>query len=225
MSEELRPVHELILVGFNQAINEHFGIKAAYVNSTDEMAVLQKIAGDQQIEYPLCVIKITNFQESTDSYSGRALRFKGIPVKVNDSLNQVISVRLFPVDIQCEVKFITNKFEGKESDSILSLVRKWLIAKSRNNIVFKVKYGRLWISITASLEGSLSAPVREAVTENESVYAMTGNATIKGYTSDTHTQGFVDEVAMLEGLELVNSLTGKGQFIPFPGATDDDQSN
>jgi hypothetical protein len=182
---EVQPIDYYILSGFQQRFQQTFGaVKCAYVNSNDKVRILQRVFGQgNEITYPYAYLVIKSQRVNAQSYNAGYLSRRGITINVN-SEDTYQTVRIMPVDYEIECTYVTNKFNSVEQGSVMSFTRRMLMARRNGYLKFSVDYGSKQFGIGVEIDESVSIPIRENITENETSMEITVMATVHGYISE-----------------------------------------
>jgi hypothetical protein len=182
---EVQPIDYYILSGFQQRFQQTFGaVKCAYVNSNDKVRILQRVFGQgNEITYPYAYLVIKSQRVNAQSYNAGYLSRRGITINVN-SEDTYQTVRIMPVDYEIECTYVTNKFSSVEQGSVMSFTRRMLMARRNGYLKFSVDYGSKQFGIGVEIDESVSIPIRENITENETSMEITVMATVHGYISE-----------------------------------------
>lgn len=212
---KLEPIENLIYTGLLQRMQQLFGCKAAITTTTDRTAQIDRLNSGEKIEYPYIFLNIQSLGPNKETYASNRLVRKGLTTIVEG--DQIYNVRLMPVNIEFEVEFHTNKFQGIGDAAVLTFAKRWLFAYRCGYLKFNVAYGRLNVSIGLTLSETVSTPPLENKTDTETAYKVTSSLTVHGYVSEAElaTQGIINNLVVDQVLANSDgSITGY-QFIPF----------
>jgi hypothetical protein len=209
---KLQPIEGFIFDGFQQRLQQQFDCPVFMLSSSDKTRVGRRLLDGKPLEYPYITVFLSSGEPNSESYSSNFISRKGLVVSVEEDGGIVHRVRILPFLFEMEVNYVTNKFNGTETDNVLAFLRRWSFSRRNGALGFKIKYGLLQPGI--QVVGASSVPInpREIATENITEYTVTTSATISGYMSEPETTqtSIVDTVALLEA----EGLSG-GQFFPF----------
>lgn len=211
--DKVQPVDDLVRAGFQQKMIEQFRCPATWTTSPDKLAVLKTMLGNEQPSYPYVFMTVQSMAPNTDWYSSHRLARYGVPVMMSDDQRQQFYARLFPQNFELEITFVTNKFSG-DLEAVEGFARRWQMARRNGYLQYRINYGQTALDIAVVLNDTISVPTRENPAEQESVYQVVANATIKGYISEA-VLGSRQRVLQVETTTKVAAGVG-AQFFPFP---------
>lgn len=202
----IEPIDSFVLTGFQQRFQQVFGCKCAFINQNDKTKVLDRLFGEgNPLTYPYAWFVIQNISANHESYNSHPLGRRGITMGINsDSTYQ--TVRVMPTNFEIEVNYVTNKFQSVDQGSVLSFIRRWLLACRFGYLKTTVLYGNLQFGIGMTLNDSVPVPQRENITEAETKYDVVTTAVIHGYTSEPvlGMTGKVNKINLNEGVQEPN---------------------
>jgi len=213
----LQPVDDFIFEGWNKRFQQVFGCKmCAFIQDNDETKVLNRLFDGKDIEYPYAWFKIDTTSNTPETFSTNYMARRGFDIAVRD--DKLLRAKFVPTTFDITVTYITNQFDGVYPGSVRSFLRRWPMARRSGFMKFKVNYGRVQFGINVELGDSVQVPAGENKTEQEAVYKITTNASIRGYVSEPEIQ----EIGKINHLDVVSQITGVNanvagsQFFPFP---------
>lgn len=178
----LKPVEDFVLSGFSQRYQQvFFGCPVVIAaNEVDEkQAVSRLTAANGTLQYPYAILKIQTISYEdlaplNDNYMGR----RGLMIKTNETDKLGLAVRLIPVAIEMECKFVTNS-----NAQLVEYSKLWMFAYRFNHLKFNLNYGNLNLECKVLCSESISMPQANSKLETVSEYQATTTATIHGYMS------------------------------------------
>lgn len=211
----LQPIDDYVFKGFQQQYQQTFGCMCTYTNVHEKSKLIERLFDGKEVRYPWAYFVLQNVTPNTESYNPHYLGRRGLPVTLDTDGGGLLTARLLPVNFEIEISYITNKFQSRDQGSVLSYMRRWMMARRFGYLKFDISYGRLSpIGIGVTLADSVPMPTRENVVEQETAYTCTATATIHGYISEPETghQGVIQE------LDTIQFVSGPG-FLPFNRST------
>lgn len=181
----LDPVERFITAGLQQKLYEVLGVRAGWLTSDDEQAVLQKLFGrenqganDTSTQYPYGLLTMQSMAEAEDMGNVHAFSVRGLTAIVHDADARAYRVQLMPTDFDVRFKFVTNDYL-----QLLSIVTKLMHSRRRGWLKFNVVYGRLTLAISVTPDANLTVPTKESTAGALAEYPLELNLKVKGYTS------------------------------------------
>ncbi len=183
-AEEFRvnTVDEYIFDGLQQRFLELFNVPTAWVSSTDEVRILDKLFPDTNkstARYPYAFLRLSSGEVVDDRGNNRALAIRGIPIAQSTNGTTYLYARLLPVSFTVAVKFVSNNFQ-----QIANFGRRWSLASKTGKLSFQVEYGLTSLDIRIVADTNLAFPSRDASPENIQEYMAEANLTILGFVSE-----------------------------------------
>jgi hypothetical protein len=215
---QIEPIDKLIKEGFAKQITRQFRAPAVYTASVDTVRSLQKLQGNDPVEYPYIFLNVQQWSAASDRYNPNRLARQGVPVLLNSNGTQFQMARVIPVNFDIELEFRTNKYDGIDTTSVDGIARRWMFMRRNGSINFTVNYGLQDFPVTYTAGESLPLPPRESPTDQEPVYKIVGTITVQGYISEPvlGTRGRVNQVILSDA---VPTLGQRGErFFPFPNS-------
>lgn len=212
---KLEPIEDLIYTGLVQRMQQVFGCVATIVTASDKTALIERLRSGDAVEYPYLFLTIQNVAHNKESYAANGIARRGLTTLVEN--DQLYNVRLMPVNIEFEVEFHTNKFQGIGANAALTFAKRWLFAYRCGYLKFNVEYGRLNVAISLTLNESVSTPPLENKTETEAAYKVSSSLTLHGYVSEAElaTQGRINTLEVNQVLANADGSVEGYHFIPF----------
>lgn len=212
---KLEPIEDLIYTGLVQRMQQVFGCLPVITTASDKTALIARLRSGDQVEYPYMFLTIQSVAHNKESYSANGIARRGLTTLVEQ--DQIYNVRLMPVNIEIEVEFHTNKFQGIGSEAVLTFAKRWMFAYRCGYLKFNVEYGRLNVAVSMTLNESVSTPPLENKTETETAYKVTSSLTLHGYVSEAQlaTQGRITSLEVDQVLTNGGGVVSGYQFIPF----------
>lgn len=208
----IAPLEEYVVTGIVDRLTEVFGCQTIVVTEQGKQATLQKLNEGNNITYPYAFAILKGVSANPESYNPHMLGRRGIPVIVEK--DQATTVRLMPANFEFEFEYHTDKYLGYEQGSVMSLVRRWLFARRFGYLKFNINYGRLAISISATLNEAPVIPEKENSLEGEAPYKVSATLVVHGYVSEA----MVSRVGVINDLvvdTVIKDTVESSQFIPF----------
>lgn len=208
----IEPVDTFIQAGLCQNMTQQFRVPAIFVTSPDALAQQKAQLGNKQPEYPYLFMYIQSFGPNTDSYMTNRLARHGIPVQVNNDNKQIQVAKLIPTNFETEVTYVTNKYDGLDTDSVKGFVRRWLTTRRNGALNFQTKYGLTSLAISCTMADVLQIPKRDNPADAESMYSVVTNVTVHGFVSEPAlgTRGRIQQIVLSDA-----PPNTPGQFFPF----------
>lgn len=181
----LDPVERFITAGLQQKIYEVLGVRAGWLTSDDEQAVLQKLFGrenqganDASTQYPYGLLTMQSMAEAEDMGNIHAFSVRGLTAIIHDADARAYRVQLMPTDFDVRFKFVTNDYL-----QLLSVVTKLMHSRRRGWLKFNIVYGRITLAISVVPDANLTVPTKESTAGALSEYPLELSLKVKGYTS------------------------------------------
>ncbi len=181
--KKLQTVDSIILAGVKERMTKQFRCPVAYVTGPDKLRELQITLGNKTPVYPYLFLTIQNRAHGTDTYSSHRLARYGVPVQISTDERQMEYARIIPTNFEIEVTFITNKYDGNATATDW-FSNRWLFSRRNGFLQFRVSYGLTELDIATIMNETVTVPMRESPTDQESVYQVTTNMMVKGYVSE-----------------------------------------
>ena len=201
----LEPVDKFIFDGIQTKFLELFNVPTAWVTSTDDVRILDRLFPDQNkttSRYPYAFLKINTWETVEDRGNNRAMALRGIPVANSTDGKSFLYARLLPISFSVNVRFVSNSFV-----QITNFARTWLLASKAGGFSFQVEYGLTTLDIRIVADTSITFPQREASPENVQEYTAEVNLSVLGYVSDV-------ELRQANVLDQVNITAQTAGSIP-----------
>lgn len=178
---KIKPVEDFVLNGFLQRYQQvFFGCPVVIAASeVDEKQCIARITANGTVQYPYAILKIQTISyENTatinDNYMGR----RGFLIKTNESDKLGLAVRLIPVEIEMECKFVTNS-----NSQLVEYAKLWMFAYRFGHLKFNISYGNLNLECKVICNESISMPQANSKLESIQEYQATTSAVIHGFMS------------------------------------------
>jgi hypothetical protein len=176
---KIEPIEEAVFSGLRRKIARVFGIRAVFLNSTDEVQAIQKLT-EKGIQYPYMFLSLSSMAETKDTYRAIPLLRRGIDTILTNDEKQVFKVTVLPTDFVMEVTYKDQNFVR-----LRNFAKLWLMAGRGGYLKYSVRYGTTF-DIHLVLSDDLSIPKREANPQDVQEYTLIANLTIRGYVSSSH---------------------------------------
>jgi hypothetical protein len=215
--QKLIPLDALVLEGFERRFQQVFNCPCAFINQNDRTKILERLFGQgNPLTYPYAWFVIQSVSHNVDSYNSHPLGRRGIVFNVG-AKDTYQTVRILPVNIEVEVNYVTPKFESVDQGSVLSFIRRWLLARRFGYLKSSINYGSLKLGIGMTLNETVPVPQRENITESETKYDVQAQLTIHGYVSEpvVSQTGKINQLNVNEGVQLPNGKVVSIQTLSF----------
>jgi len=208
---EIQPIESFVLDGLLKRFATVFQCRAIITTTNDKTKTLQKFFDGKDVEYPYAFLTIQSLAHNKESYQSTSLTRRGVPIASGQ--DQAFTARMLPTNFNIEVEFHTNKYSGLEPQTVLGYVRRWLFAYKCGYLKFNIQYGQVPIRIGITMDDNVPTPPLENKVEQESVYKITSNLVVHGWTSEPilGSHGVISEIDLQEVFGPAQGFT----FVPF----------
>lgn len=186
-------------------------ITPKFISTSDKWHILKQIQEQSgTFQYPYLFLRMTSVEipQGNDSYNPKALMRMGTYGSANDSLTTYNRHIIIPVNMMCEVSFLTNDFWQS-----MSFVNAWMFAALRKDMNFNVKYDGVAISIQVELDTNLATPEKDSTIDIPNNYEMLGTLKIKGYFSENKAIVDVEKYPIFRNIVIGPVLVSPGETI------------
>lgn len=212
----INPIEEAVFQGVQRRVSEVFGCPAVITTNYDKVQVLQRLRA-QVPDYPYIFLIPNVLGANPSSYVTSRLARTGLAVTLEDVTGTGYNVRLLPANFDFQLEFVTNKFMGADSDSVMAFSRRWLFARRLGYLKFNMNYGQLNVPVGITMDESVSLPSMDNKAEAEAVYTLIANFTLHGYVSEPELRemAVISEVQVTTVLRDANGEPSATYFVPF----------
>lgn len=213
--DKVKPIEDFVFEGLSKRIQQVFQCICIHTSSNDKTKALERVFEGRSVQYPYIFMIVQTLGPNTESYATNRMARRGLLTTVHDGFAQ--AVRMMPANFEIQIEYVTNKFQSVEQGSVIAFARRWLFARRCGYLKFNIKYGRLALWISSTLNDSVTIPELGNKVETESAYTATVNLTVHGYISepDLGTQGIVQELVVNEVFVGADGSVPDSQFFAF----------
>ncbi len=214
--DNLESIEKFVRDGFVQQLQREFGCAVIPTPAADKANAIKQLAQGANVTYPYILATPGQVAANPNSYNSHRLSRQGLPVALSSDGRQYRVALLWPANFDYELTFVTNSYAGVPGKEmgVQQFVSRCLLCRRSGNLQFNVNYGLLSVSISYTMQESISFSPRENPAESETIYQVTCQITVHGYQSEEQltTRGKIHTVLLTTEVAPQQQT---GQFIPF----------